>query len=242
MHLDSTFLIGLLGVIGVNLVLAGDNAIVIALAARTLPVHLQRRAIVFGALGAVVLRIALTAGVVALLQIPYLKLVGGLLLLVIAFRLAVEEDAEHDVNPADNLRAAIVTIIGADLVMSIDNVLAVAAAARGSFLLIIIGLAISIPIVMGGATILLRLMRRFPAIVWIGAWLIAYSGIELMITDHAVVESGWLEALPGGEGMLRIGAMLVGVALLGVAYARKTAVASRMKAKLTSQPNSTLQV
>lgn len=221
MDLQSDFLIGLISVIGVNLALAGDNAIVIALAARTLPIHLQRRAVVYGVLGAIVLRVVLTAGVVALLTVPYLKLVGGLMLLAIAVRMADEDDPEHDVNPTDNLRTAITTIIVADLVMSIDNVLAVAAAARGSYLLIALGLAISIPIVMGGATILLRLMRRFPIIVWLGAWLIAYTGAELIFADEGVVASGALHALPGGHLGERVAALLISLLMMGFAYARK---------------------
>ena len=148
------FWIGLLKIIGVNIVLSGDNAVVIALAARSLPPKQQKLAIFWGAGAAVVLRIVLTVFAVALLALPWLKIIGGLLLFWIGVKLLVPEDGGDDIDASDNLIAAIKTILIADLVMSIDNVIAVAAAAQGSYVLLVLGLAISIPLVMFGATLL----------------------------------------------------------------------------------------
>ena len=155
----AAFWTGLLAIIWVNIILSGDNAVVIALAARSLPAHQQNKAVFWGAGAAVVLRIILTLFAVALLKYPYLKLIGGALLFWIAIKLLVPEDgAGEGIESSDNLFAAIKTILIADLVMSLDNVIAVAAVAKGSLLLLILGLAISIPLVIFGATILMKLM------------------------------------------------------------------------------------
>lgn len=211
---STAFVANLVTIIGINLVLAGDNAVVIALAARSLPVRLQRQAILYGTILAVVLRIVLTAGIAALLTVPLLKVVGGVLLLWIGYRLASSADDDHDITPADGLRQAVMTILVADLVMSLDNVLAVAAAANGDYLLIVLGLAISIPIVMGGAAVLLTLVKRYPAIVWAGAGLIIYTGLELIVDDPYVHRMEWVAATPGW-GVRVIGLSLT-IALLGV--------------------------
>jgi YjbE family integral membrane protein len=189
----AAFWTGLLAIIWVNIILSGDNAVVIALAARSLPVHQQGKAVFWGAGAAVVLRIILTIFAVALLKYPYLKLIGGLLLFWIAVKLLVPEDGgEGDVESSDNLFQAIKTILIADLVMSLDNVVAVAAVAKGSMLLLILGLAISIPLVIFGATILMKLMGRYPVIVTIGAALIGYVAGEMMVTDPIVI--AWFTA------------------------------------------------
>jgi YjbE family integral membrane protein len=181
----TSFWVGLASIIGIDLVLAGDNAVVVAMAARNLSRKLQRRAIVIGTLLAVVLRIVLTSAVVLVLRVPAVRIVGGLVLLWIAWKMSKGDDTP-DVDSADELRTAIRTIVTADLIMSLDNVLAVAGAARGSILLIVIGLAISIPVVMGGATVVLRLLERLPAIVWFGVALIAWTGASLIIGDPLV--------------------------------------------------------
>jgi YjbE family integral membrane protein len=212
------FALALASIIGINLVLAGDNAVVIALAARTLPAALRRKAIVFGTLFAVALRIVLTVAVVALLHVPLLKVLGGLLLLWIAVRLAAEDEDDPDIAGAENLHGAIVTIVTADLVMSLDNVIAVAAAARNSIVLVVLGLAISIPIVMGGATLLLRLIDRFPALVWIGAGLIAYTGAELILADPYVHDSGLRQQYLTSHVLVRGASVLVAAACLGIAW------------------------
>ena len=185
------FWIPLAQIIGINIVLSGDNAVVIALAARSLPPTQQKKAIVWGSAAAIVMRIVLTLTAVALLAMPYLKLVGAVLLLWIGIQLLNTEEGDGDIESSDNLAAAIKTILIADLVMSLDNVLGVAAAAKGSFLLLIIGLAISIPLVIFGASMLLKLMERFPVIITIGAALLGYVGGEMAVTDPAVKD--WVD-------------------------------------------------
>jgi YjbE family integral membrane protein len=182
------FWLGLAKIIGVNVVLSGDNAVVIALAARSLPARQQKQAILWGAGAAVVLRIILTVFAVALLSLPWLKIVGSLLLFWIGIKLLVPEDGGDDINASDNLIAAIKTILIADLVMSLDNVIAVAAAAQGSYLLLILGLAISIPLVVFGATLLVHLMERYPVIITIGAALIGMVAGEMLVTDPALAD------------------------------------------------------
>ena len=186
------FWTGLMTIIWVNIILSGDNAVVIALAALSLPKHQQGKAIFWGAGAAVVLRIILTIIAVEMLKLSYLKIIGGLLLFWIAVKLLMPEDSDPNVESSDNLYQAIKIILIADLVMSLDNVVAVAAAAKGSILLLVLGLAISIPLVIFGATILMKLMERYPVIVMIGAALIGAVAGELLVTDPVVV--GWVSA------------------------------------------------
>src|SRR5216117_4090318 len=184
--LTSQFWLGLGAIIWVNIILSGDNAVVIALAARSLPVHQQRQAVIWGAAAAVVLRIVLTIVAVELLKLPYLKLLGGVLLLWIAVKLLVPEDDGGDgIKSSSNLLAAIKTILIADLVMSLDNVIAVA---KGSIVLLVLGLLISIPLVVFGATMLMKLMESYPVIITVGAALIGYVSGEMLVTDPVVVE------------------------------------------------------
>jgi len=185
------FWIGLAKIIGVNIVLSGDNAVVIALAARSLPPKQQTQAIIWGAGAAVVLRIILTIFAVALLALPWLKIVGSLLLFWIGIKLLVPEDGGDDINASEHLFTAIKTILIADLVMSLDNVIGVAAAARGSMTLLILGLAISIPLVVFGAKLLVTLMERFPVIITIGAALIGMVAGEMLVTDPVVLD--WMK-------------------------------------------------
>lgn len=180
------FWLGLAKIIGVNIVLSGDNAVVIALAARSLPLPQQKQAILWGSGAAIVMRIVLTIFAVQLLGLPWLKLVGSILLFWIGVKLLVEDDGGDDIESSDNLIAAIKTILIADLVMSLDNVIAVAAAAAGNMTLLVLGLAISIPMVIFGATLLLRLMERFPVIITIGAALIGMVAGEMLVTDIAL--------------------------------------------------------
>ena len=178
------FWIALLQIIGVNIVLSGDNAVVIALAARGLPPHQQKRAVAWGSGAAVAMRIALTIVAVELLRLPYLKLVGAALLLWIAVQLLLPEgDDEGPHGGTSTMAAAIRTILIADLVMSLDNVIGVAAAAKGNNLLLIIGLAISIPLVIFASQLLLTLMQRFPIIITLGAALLGWVAGEMAITD-----------------------------------------------------------
>ena len=183
---DPEFWTALLKIIGVNIVLSGDNAVVIALAARSLQGKQQKQAIFWGSAAAIVMRIVLTLFAVALLALPWLKLIGSVLLLWIGVKLLVPEDEDADIEASDNLMTAIRTILIADLVMSLDNVIAVAAAAGGHWGLLIIGLAISIPLVIFGATLLLKLMERWPVIITIGAALIGFVAGEMAWEDQAI--------------------------------------------------------
>jgi len=191
---DPLFWTALLKIIGVNIILSGDNAVVIALAARSLPPKQQKQAIFWGAGAAIVLRIILTLFAVALLALPWLKLIGSVLLLWIGVKLLVPEDDDPGVTASDNMMIAIRTILIADLVMSLDNVIGVAAAAGGSTVLLVLGLAISIPIVIFGATVLVKIMDRFPIIVVIGAALIGFVAGEMAWEDAALTP--WTSAYP----------------------------------------------
>jgi YjbE family integral membrane protein len=185
---DPVFWTALAKIIGVNIVLSGDNAVVIALAARSLPPVQQKKAIFWGSGAAIVLRIVLTLFAVALLALPYLKLIGSVLLLWIGTKLLIPEDEDPDINSSDNLMVAIRTILIADLVMSLDNVIGVAAAANGDTVLLILGLAISIPLVVFGATLLVKVMERWPVIITIGAGLLGFVSGEMAWEDKAIGE------------------------------------------------------
>src|SRR5437762_6170113 len=187
---SAEFWVGLFKIIGVNIILSGDNAVVIALAARSLPPKQQTQAIIWGSGAAIVMRILLTLFAVALLTLPWLKIVGSLLLFWIGVKLLVPEEDPTEIEASDQLLAAIKTILIADPVMSLDNVIAVAAAAGGSYILLILGLAISIPLVVFGATLLIKLMERFPVIITIGAGLIGWVAGEMLVADSALM--GWL--------------------------------------------------
>jgi YjbE family integral membrane protein len=173
-------------IILINIVLSGDNAVVIALASRSLPPHQQTKAIVFGSVGAIVLRVILTFFAVYLLQQPYLKLVGAALLLWIGIGLLKEEEEDANIEGHSGLFAAIKTIVIADLVMSLDNVIGVAAAAKGNVPLLVTGLVISIPLIIFGSTVILKLMNRFPIIITLGAALLGWVAGEMAVTDPAI--------------------------------------------------------
>jgi YjbE family integral membrane protein len=187
--LSGAFWAALGSIVLANVVLSGDNAVVIALAARSLPPQQQGKAIFWGSAAAIVMRIALTLIAVEMLRWPWLKIVGALLLLCVGVSLLAEDQAEDDgAAQAGGLLAAIRTILVADLVMSLDNVLAVAAAAKGNSLLLVIGLAISIPLIVFGSTLLLKVMDRFPIIITLGAALLGFLAGEMLLTDPAVTE------------------------------------------------------
>jgi YjbE family integral membrane protein len=182
------FFSALAAIIVIDLILAGDNAIVIALAARNVPKHLQKRAIVWGTVGAIVVRTTMTLVVVWLLKVPGLLLAGGLLLVWIAYKLVVpkESDEHGSVKAADSFWGAMKTIVIADAVMGLDNVLAVAGAAHGSFLLVVIGLLVSIPIVIWGSTLILKLVERHPAIIYIGAGVLAWTAAKMFTSEPLI--------------------------------------------------------
>jgi YjbE family integral membrane protein len=216
---DPLFWTALLKIIGVNIVLSGDNAVVIALAARSLPARQQKLAIFWGAGAAIVLRIILTLFAVALLALPWLKLIGSVLLLWIGTKLLVPEEGGDDIDASDNLFVAIRTILIADLVMSLDNVIAVAAAAGGHWVLMIIGLAISIPLVIFGATLLVKVMERWPIVITIGAALIGFVAGEMAWEDIAIAT--WTSPYPASMKYVAAAVCTVFVVVVGQWLARR---------------------
>ena len=191
---NAGFALQALKIIWINILLSGDNAVVIALACRSLPPQQRKWGIILGAGAAVLLRIIFTVGIQAVLAVPYLKLVGGLLLFWIAVKLVMGEEADEDsIKGSDNIWGAVRTIAIADVVMSLDNVLAIAAAARGHVGLIIFGLVISIPLIVAGATLIMGLLTRFPILIWAGAALLGWIAGELLFEEpilHHYFEEG----------------------------------------------------
>ena len=186
------FWTALMQIIGVNIVLSGDNAVVIALAARSLPPAQQKKAVLYGSLAAIVMRVILTIVAAKILTLPWLKIIGSVLLLWIGIKLIVPEgEGGHGKSgSSSSAMAAIRTILIADLVMSLDNVIAVAAAAKDSITLLVLGLAISIPLIVFGSTLILRLMDRFPIIITVGGALLGYVAGEMAAGDSAI--SAWI--------------------------------------------------
>lgn len=225
--MSAAFWLALGSIILTNVVLSGDNAVVIALAARTLPAEQQRKAILWGSAAAIVMRVLLTLAAVKLLQLPYLKIVGAGLLFYIGTQLLVEEEEElQEGKPAHprGMLVAVRTILVADLVMSLDNVLAVAAAAQGSVLLLVLGLGLSIPLIVFGSTLLLKVMERMPIIITLGGALLGYLAGEMLATDPALPAWGgelphWAEYAAGLGGA-------VGVVLAGTWLDRRRRIAS----------------
>lgn len=176
-------LMSLVSVVLINIVLSGDNAVVIALASRALPPTQKHQAIFWGSALAVILRIILVVVATFLMKVPFLQFAGGLALVYIGYELLAGGDADTDLEASDNLGKAIKTILMADLIMSLDNVLAIAGVARGDWLVLGIGLAVSVPLVVFGAQLLSTLMIKWPVLVYIGAGLIAYTAAEMMVSD-----------------------------------------------------------
>ncbi len=183
-----SLLLSILKIIWIDLLLSGDNAVVIALACRNLPEHQKRMGILLGSGAAIALRLVFTLVIVELIALPYIKLMGGLLLFWIAVRLLQDGESEHHVKSEDTLRKAVQTIAIADGVMSLDNVLAIVAAAKGSIGLIIFGLLLSMPLIIFGSALILRLIARFPQVIWAGAALLGWIGAEMILSD------GWVAA------------------------------------------------
>lgn len=214
------FFSALLAIIVIDLVLAGDNAIVIAMAAKNLPAHLQKKAIIWGAVGAIAVRSAMTLVVVYLLNIPGLMLIGGMLLVWIAYRLlkSEEEGGAGDEHISTSFWGAMRTIVIADAVMGLDNVLAVAGASDGSYLLVVLGLLISIPIVIWGSTQILKLVERYPAIIFLGAGVLAWTAGK-MITSEPMVRT-WLESRSAALEYIIQLVVIMGVLLGGFVRSR----------------------
>jgi YjbE family integral membrane protein len=190
-----SFLSALAAIVVIDLMLAGDNAIMIALAARNVPKPLQRRVILWGTAGAIAVRVAMTLVVVWLLKIPGLAAAGGLLLVWIAYRLVAQTDIdERPVHTADGFWGAMRIIVVADAVMGLDNVLGVAGAAQGSWVLVTLGLLISIPIVVWGSTLMLRWIQRFPIIIYLGAGVLAWTAAMMIVGEPLIQDRGRLPA------------------------------------------------
>ena len=203
------FWIGLMKIVWINIILSGDNAVVIALAARSLPAQQQKKAIMFGSGAAVFLRIVLTVVAAKLLELSFLQVIGGCLLLWIGYQLLTGgEEEEGQAKGKGSMAAAIRTILIADLVMSLDNVIAVAATAQGNMVLLILGLAISIPLVIFGSTLMIKLMDRFPVIITLGAALIGWVGGETIVNDnllHGVaLAHPWLHYVAAAVGAVLV--------------------------------------
>lgn len=220
--MDSTVWVHLIEIIGVNILLSGDNAVVIALAARSLPPPMRRTAIVMGSAGAILMRVVLTIVAAEILQLPWLRLIGGILLLWIGVKLLIPESDDAPVRTGNRgVWGAVRTILLADLVMSLDNVLGVAAAAHGSRPLLIVGLAVSIPLIVFGSAVILRVMDRFPVVIAVGAGLIGWVAGEMLVSDNLVaahIPAPWqhaveLAAAAGGAAL---------VVLLGLLLARRS--------------------
>lgn len=210
----SSFVIPILEIIWIDIVLSGDNAIVIALACGSLPPEQRSRGIIFGTAAAIGLRAVFTLIFVRLLTLPFVKLVGGLLLLWIAVKLARDERQRTPASPAASVFAAVRVIVVADAVMSLDNIVAIAAAAKGSVLLVVFGLALSVPLIIFGSTLLIGLFKRFPLLVWAGAALLGFIGGELIareaiaapapISHFAFVQQPFFAAICGGVGAVLV--------------------------------------
>jgi YjbE family integral membrane protein len=213
----------------INVVLSGDNAVVIALACRSLPPRQQRNAFIVGTGGIVVLMTALTACAAMLMSLPYIQIIGSVLLVWIGVKLQMPEDEQGDVDESHGFWEAVKTIIIADIVMSMDNVLGMAGAAKGHFGMLFVGLLITMPLILFGSAMLMKLMERFPVVVTIGAGLLGYVAGEMVVEDLAV--KGWVEA---HAPTLDIVAPLVGVAIVLFfgkwLAARKTAAPARVPA------------
>jgi YjbE family integral membrane protein len=216
------FWLAVIEIIAVNILLSGDNAVVIALACRNLSQKQRRFGIFWGVLGAIVLRIALTFFAMGLLVYPWLRLVGAVLLVWIGVKLIAEDDGgEKKVKASDRLMTAVGTIIVADLVMSLDNVVAVAAAAKGSLVLLVFGLVISIPIVIVGSQVIMMLIERFPMLVLAGGGLLGYIAGEMAVEDPVV--EPWIAANAGGLAALAPPVLFGLVVIAGVWRVRRRA-------------------
>ena len=206
---SADFWIGLVKIIWINIILSGDNAVVIALAARSLPPEQQKKAIMIGSGAAVVLRIVLTVVAAKLLELSFLQIIGGVLLLWIGYQLLTGDEEEGGESKGKgSMMTAVRTILIADLVMSLDNVIAVAATAQGNMVLLILGLAISIPLVVFGSTLMIKLMERFPVIIVLGAALIGWVGGETIVNDNIlhdfVLAHPWIHYAAAAAGALLV--------------------------------------
>lgn len=221
--LSMQFFMALGSIILLDILLGGDNAVVIAMAANKLPANLRRKAILIGTGGAVVIRLVMTLIAVWLLTIPFLQALGGLILLPIAVKLLISEEHDENVTASDSLMGAIKTIIIADAAMGVDNVLAIAGASHGSFLLVACGFLISIPIIVGGSTVIGKLMDRFPVILYAGAGLLGWTAGSMI--GHDKILGTLMQQMAGAWAPMTLQAVLAGgVIAIGLWMSRKSAV------------------
>ena len=178
----------MLKILIINILLSGDNAIVIAMASRNLPEHLQKRAIRWGTFGAIALRILFVFLMINLLQLPFIQLIGGIMLLIVAYKLLVDKHENDNVKSGESLREAVTIIIFADVIMSLDNVLAVAAVADSDLILVIAGIILSIPIILTASEFILKLIQKYPVIIYLGAALLAWTAGEMMLKEERVTQ------------------------------------------------------
>jgi YjbE family integral membrane protein len=224
------FWVAVLQIIAIDIVLGGDNAVVIALASRRLPLNQRKQAIFWGVFGAIALRVVLIFFALQLLQIPYLKIVGGILLFWIGLKLmAPHDDGGHEIDASTNLVGAIKTIIVADAVMSLDNVIAIAGAAKDSIGLVVFGLVVSVPIIVWGSKLVLMLMDRFPIVIVGGAALLGWIGGDMLV--HDIVVKDWMMA---NAAWLKYGGPILGAAF--VVVVGKILVARRKPAAAATGP------
>lgn len=193
--METQFWIGFVNIVVLDLVLSGDNAMVIGMAARNLPEKQRKQAILFGTIAAVLLRVTLTALAAWLLLIPFLQSIGGLLLLWIAVKLLLQDERGPGVSPGKTMRDVVRTIIVADVVMSLDNVLAVAGAAQGDFFLVLFGLGLSIPILMWGSQLVIIIIKKIPWIIYVGSGILGYTAGQLIVKDPLIKEGYLLSHL-----------------------------------------------
>lgn len=205
--------IPVLQIIWIDLVLSGDNAVVIALACRQLAGKQRFWGILLGTAAAIILRVALTFVVVEIVHLPFVRLIGGLLLLWIAIGLALEEEKDQDVPAATSTFTAIRIIVIADAIMSLDNVMAIAAAAKGSLMLVIFGLALSIPLIIFGANMFLALLSRYPILIWLGAAVLGYVAGELIGAEHLFDRFAIVHSTPHWEILCGIAGALITLAI-----------------------------
>lgn len=212
MEFNGELVLAVLNIILIDIVLGGDNAVVIALACRKLPEHRRNKAILLGTGLAVLLRFFLTAITLSLLQVPYLLLVGGLLLIIIAYNLLADQHEEPNISSGSTLLSAVKTIVFADLVMGLDNVLGIAGAAKGHLGLVMMGLFISVPIIIWGSKLILTAMEHIPALIYIGGAVLAYTATSMIIGEPKIHE--WFVAHPSLKTTLYV-TVIVGVLLAG---------------------------
>ncbi|GEN52888.1 TerC family protein [Halobacillus faecis] len=202
----------LLIIISIDIILGGDNAVVIALASRNLPPEQRNKAILLGTGLAIAARVLLTMVALYLLQIPYLQLIGGLLLFYIAMKLLTDTEENDHIKAGDSLAAAVKTIVFADIVMGFDNVLAIAGASHNNIMLVIIGLLVSVPIIVWGSRIILVLMDKFPLLIYFGAGILSYTAAEMIMEDRYILQ--YMEAYPLIHQWFAV-AMVITVVTLG---------------------------